>query len=162
MIAFIYDYNQFLQTSRIGEGMRTTEQFLTAAPPAVVWQVLADVERWRDWTPTILRVEPLDAGGLRMGARYRVVQPGLQPAVYEVTACIPDRVFTWAYKLPGGAMIADHRIAARNGQTEVELSFRSKGLLAGIAGMLFSRTIRRLVATEASSLKRRCESLMPS
>ncbi len=124
-----------------------------------VWKVLADVEHWRDWTPTIQQIESLDAGGLRTGARYRVVQPGLQPAVYEVTVCIPDHVFTWAYRLPGGEMIADHRIATRNGQTEVELSFSSKGLMADVLSMMFSKTIRKLVATEAGSLKRKCESL---
>jgi carbon monoxide dehydrogenase subunit G len=140
--------------------MRTTEQFVTAARPETVWQVLADVEHWHDWTPTIQQIEPLDAGGLRTGARYRVVQPGLQPAVYEVTVCIPDQVFTWAYRLPGGEMVADHRVMTRNGQTEVELSFSSKGLIADILGMLFSKTIRKLVATEAGSLKRKCESLV--
>ncbi len=142
--------------------MRTTEQFITAARPDTVWQVLADVEHWHDWTPTIQQIEPLDAGGLRTGARYRVVQPGLQPAVYEVTACIPDQIFTWAYRLPGGEMVADHRIATRNGQTEVELSFSSKGLMANVVSMLLSRTIRQLVATEAGSLKRKCESLLAS
>jgi uncharacterized protein YndB with AHSA1/START domain len=142
--------------------MQTTEQFVTAARPDTVWQVLADVEHWSHWTPTIQQIEPLDAGGLRTGARYRVVQPGLQPAVYEVTACTPDQVFTWVYRLPGGEMIADHRIATRNGQTEVELSFRSKGIMADVVSMLLSRKIRQLVATEASSLKRKCESLMES
>lgn len=140
--------------------MRTTEQFVTAARPDTVWQVLADVEHWHDWTPTIQQIVPLDAGGLRTGARYRVVQPGLQPAIYEVTVCIPDQVFTWAYRLPGGEMVADHRIATRNGQTEVELSFNSKGLMADVLSMLFSKTIRELVATEAGSLKRKCESLV--
>ncbi|HEY6849232.1 MAG TPA: SRPBCC family protein [Terracidiphilus sp.] len=142
--------------------MRTTEQFVIEARPGTVWQVLADVEHWHDWTPTIQRIEPLDAGGLRSGARYRVVQPGLQPAVYEVTVCIPDQVFTWVYRLPGGEMVADHRIATRNGQTEVEFSFSSKGLMADVLSMLFSKKIREFVATEAISLKRKCESILES
>jgi hypothetical protein len=146
----------------MGETMRTTAHFITAAPPGAVWQVLADVEHWNDWTPTIRQVQPLDDGGLRMGARYRVVQPGLQPTVYEVTTCIPDQIFTWVYRLPGGEMIADHRISARTGQTEVELSFGSKGVIAGILSMLLSRKIRELVSTEASCLQRKCESLLQS
>lgn len=142
--------------------MRTTEQFVTEARPDTVWQVLADVEHWHDWTPTVQKVEPLGAGGLRPGARYRVVQPRLRPAVYEVTACIPHRVFTWVHRLPGGEMIADHRIAARDGHTQVELSFSSKGLIAGIASRMLARTIREFVATEAIGLKRKCESLIRS
>jgi carbon monoxide dehydrogenase subunit G len=142
--------------------MRTAERFVTAARPETVWQVLADVEHWHDWTPTVQRIESLEGGGFRTGARYRVVQPKLQAAVYEVTACIPDQVFTWVHRLPGGEMIADHRITTRNEQTEVELSFSSKGLVGDVISLLFSRTIRKFVATEASSLKRKCESLIES
>ena len=56
-------------------------------------------------------------------------------------------------------MIADHRLSSHDGATEVELSFTSKGLLATIVGGMFSRTISDYVATEAKSLKSRCDSL---
>jgi hypothetical protein len=56
-------------------------------------------------------------------------------------------------------MIADHRLVPRNGGTEVELSFASRGLLANILSKVFSRRIREYVATEARSLQRQCESL---
>jgi uncharacterized protein YndB with AHSA1/START domain len=134
--------------------MKAVERFVTAAPAETVWRVLADVEHWKDWTPTVLEVTPLTDEGLRVGARYRVQQPGLRPAVYEVTDCTPNVAFTWVQRLPGGELIADHRIAVREGATQVELSFSSKGLLANIAAMLFSKKIRNLVATEARSLKR--------
>jgi uncharacterized protein YndB with AHSA1/START domain len=134
--------------------MKAVERFVTAAPAETVWRVLADVERWKDWTPTVLEVMPLTDEGLRVGARYRVKQPGLRPAVYEVTDCTPNVAFTWVQRLPGGELIADHRIAAEEGGIQVELSFSSKGLLADIAAMLFSKKIRDLVATEARSLKR--------
>jgi hypothetical protein len=62
-------------------------------------------------------------------------------------------------RLAGGALIADHRLAARDGATEVELSFTSKGLLANIATGIFSKLIREYVATEARSLKNRSETL---
>ena len=104
-----------------------------------------------------MEVKPLAEAGLRLGARYRVTQPNLRPAVYEVSECVPREVFTWVQKFPGGGMVAGHRIAVRNGQTEVELSFCSKGLLAGIISQMFSKTIRNYVATEASSLKRAAE-----
>ena len=52
--------------------MDTVERFFTSATPERIWAILADVERWREWTPTVLSIEPLTAGGLRMGAKYRV------------------------------------------------------------------------------------------
>jgi hypothetical protein len=93
------------------------------------------------------------------GAKYRVVQPKLRPATYEVTECVPNSRFTWVQRFAGGAMIADHRIVPGDGATKVELSFASKGLLANIVGNLFSRIIREYVVTEARSLKKRSDNL---
>jgi len=33
-----------------------------AAPPGGVWAVIADVERWPEWTPTVTRLQRLDRG----------------------------------------------------------------------------------------------------
>ena len=137
--------------------MRTVERFVTAARAELVWRILADVEHWPNWTPTVFEVKPLSQAGLRVGARYRVTQPKLRPAVYEVTECTPNQAFTWVQKFPGGTMIADHRLAPRDGGTEVELSFTSSGVVANLVSMMFSKLIREYVATEARSLKRQCE-----
>jgi len=139
--------------------MQVVERFSTIAPPEAIWKVLADVEHWPNWTPTVLEVKPLGDRELRVGAQYRVTQPKLRPAVYEVTECTRNKAFTWVQKLPGSTMIADHRLVSRNGTTEVELSFASKGLLADLVSMIFSKLIREYVSTEARSLQRQCESL---
>ena len=139
--------------------MRAVETFVTSANPQVVWSVLADVEHWHDWTPTVTEIKALNGTGLTVGAMYRVVQPKLRPATYEVTEYVPNRRFTWVQKFAGGAMIADHRVAPGDGATKVELSFACKGLLANIVGNLFSRMIREYVATESRSLKERCDLL---
>jgi carbon monoxide dehydrogenase subunit G len=141
--------------------MRTVETFVTSASPQVVWSVLADVEHWCDWTPTVTEVKALNGIGLKVGAKYRVVQPKLRPATYQVTEYVPNTRFTWVQKFAGGAMIADHRVAAGDGATRVELSFLSKGLVANVVGSLFSRMIRDYVATEARSLKKQCDELAP-
>jgi uncharacterized protein YndB with AHSA1/START domain len=137
--------------------MRTIERFVTAARAELVWRILADVEHWPNWTPTVLEAKPLSQSGLRVGARYRVTQPKLRPAVYEVTECTPNQAFTWVQRFPGGTIIADHRLAPRDGGTEVELSFSSSGVVANLVSMMFSKLIREYVATEARSLKRQCE-----
>jgi Polyketide cyclase / dehydrase and lipid transport len=139
--------------------MQVVQKFITPAHTEAVWQVLADVEHWRDWTPTVVEIKSLGSQGLTVGARYRVVQPKLRPAIYEVTECVPNQAFTWVQKLPGGGMIADHRLSNRDGATEVELSFTSKGTFANLVGKIFSKLISDYVATEAKSLKSRCDSL---
>ena len=139
--------------------MRAVVAFITSGSPEVVWSVLADVEHWHDWTPTVIEVKALNGTGLNVGAKYRVVQPKLRPATYEVTECAPNRRFTWVQRFGGGAMIADHRIAPEDGATRVELSFESKGLLANIIGNLFSRMIRDYIVAEAKGLRKRCDNL---
>jgi len=56
-------------------------------------------------------------------------------------------------------MVADHRIFALDGETNVEVSFASSGLFADVIALLFSMIIKDYVATEARSLKARCSTL---
>jgi hypothetical protein len=140
--------------------MHTIHHVIVRASPAAIWNVLADVERWPVWTPTILQVDPLTPGGLRVGARYRVTQPKLRPAIYEVTECKPNAAFTWVQKAPGATLVADHRFTAADATgTELELSFATAGLLGGILGRKYGKLIAEYVATEALSLKTHCEAV---
>lgn len=59
--------------------MRVVEKVVTSARPELVWQVLTDVEHWRDWTPTVVEIKPLDGTPMQLRKRYRVVQPKLRP-----------------------------------------------------------------------------------
>ena len=61
--------------------MRVVQRFITSARPDIVWQVLADVEHWREWTPTVVEIKSLSNNGMRVGTRYRVVhQNCVQPS----------------------------------------------------------------------------------
>jgi carbon monoxide dehydrogenase subunit G len=142
--------------------MRVVKTCTTSAHPAIVWKVLADVEHWREWTPTVLSIEPLTDLEFAVGARYRVVQPNLRPAIYEVTECVPECKFTWVQRFWGGAMIADHRIRQCDEGAELELSFASTGPLGNILGKLFSRVISNYVGIEAESLRTHCDLLARS
>jgi hypothetical protein len=140
--------------------MQTIHHLIVRARPADIWSVLADVERWPKWTPTMLQVERLTPGELCVGARYRVTQPKLRPGIYEVTECTPQKAFTWIQKAPGATMVADHRFLASDAAgTELELSFATSGPLGGILGRMYGKLIQEYIATEARSLKTHCETV---
>jgi len=130
-----------------------------AAPPERIWPVLADVVRWPEWLPTVTSVEALDDPALRLGARYRVLQPRLRPAVWTVGVVEPQRRFVWESRQPGVRTVADHVIVpTAAGASTVTLSVTYTGLLGGVVGLLAGRLTRDYIGQEAASLKQRAES----
>lgn len=128
-----------------------------AAAPEAVWRVIAEIERWPDWTPTMTSVEALDALPLRPGLRARVKQPGLRASVLTVTAVEEGRHFQWVAKQPGLAFSADHAVTPTPVGSRVRLSVEFSGLFAPLVAAVYGRKIRSYVDTEAASLKARVE-----
>jgi hypothetical protein len=130
------------------------------AKPDAIWTVLANVTCWPDWTPTVSVVEGLDGQCLKMGARFRVLQPKLRPAVWTVTAIDASKRFTWTTRSPGLQLTADHVLAAEDaGTTRLELRFTIAGALSPIVGPLAKRVVIAYMSTEAAKLKARVQAL---
>ncbi len=128
------------------------------APPAVVWSVMADVERWPEWTESIRSVRPLDEPRLAAGRRYRIDARGAPPATWRVEQVDEGRGFVWA-TASGARIIAGHTIEPSDGGAAVTLSIRTEGLLAALFGWAIARLSRRNMDLEAEGLKRRSEEL---
>jgi hypothetical protein len=128
-----------------------------AAPPSTAWRIVADVERWLEWTPSISRVERLDDGPLGLGSRVRVIQPKLRPGVWTITDWSPERNFTWEMRALGLRIVADHEIRAEPNGCSVELRVRYEGFLGGIVGRVYGRITERYMQMEADGLRARSE-----
>lgn len=127
------------------------------APPNEVWDVLSDVERWPEWTPTVREATRIDHGPFAVGSTTRVVQPRLRPAVWEVTRLEEGRRFTWMTRGPGVMTEADHVIEPHGAGSRVTWSVRFAGMLGGMIGRMYCGITQRYVGIEAESLRRRCE-----
>lgn len=127
------------------------------APPARVWEVLVDVERWPERIPTVDAVERLDHGPLAVGARTRLRQPKLPEAVWTVTELVDGRSFTWESGSPGVAITAGHALEPHAEGTRMTLSITVSGLLAPVGWLMTRKLSEQYVATEADSIKRAAE-----
>ncbi len=127
------------------------------APPERVWEVMSDIERWHEWTPSIRGIHRTNSGPFRIGARARVHQPKLPPADWVVTSLHEGHSFEWESRAPGVRMLASHTIEPNGDGTRVTLSMRYLGPIGNIIGRLAAGITRRYIALEAEGLKRRAE-----
>jgi len=130
---------------------------ITAAKERV-WATLTDVERWPEWTASMMSVRRLDQGQFRVGSRAHIRQPRLPVATWAVTVLDPGHYFEWQSSAFGLRTIAGHRVAATGDRaSRVTLWVTWRGLLAPVVRVLYGKLARRYVAMEAQGLKRRCE-----
>lgn len=128
-----------------------------AAPPERIRAIMTEVERWPEWTPSIRRVVPLQAGPPAVGSRYRVHQPGLPPAFWQVSA-LDAGGFTWVSRAPGVTVTAHHRVEPAPGGGRATLTIIYAGLFGPLLAWLTRGVNRRYLDLEAAGLKRRSES----
>lgn len=127
------------------------------APAPRVWEVMSDVDRWHEWTPSIRSVQRHDTGALAVGHRVTIRQPRLPPARWEVNEWEPDRQFTWVSTAPGVQVTARHEVEPRGEGSRANLSLEIRGVLGGLLGWLTGTITQRYLALEAAGLKARSE-----
>ncbi len=130
------------------------------APADLVWRTVEDVEKWSDWTPTVIGIRRHDSGDLHEGSTAEVRQPKQPPRTWTVTELVEGRSFAWTSTSRGLRLYADHAVTADpadGGATVVELTFGVDGPLAPLDALLGGKAIRTAVDTEAASLKAWCE-----
>lgn len=127
------------------------------ASPQVVWAILADIEQWPSWTPTVKQLVKLTPGPLAVGTTARITQPKLSPGLWRVTELLEGRAFTWVQKKPGIRIAGSHVIQPTLTGVRATVSIRLSGLLAPLVGWLLRRLNEDYLATEARGLKARSE-----
>jgi len=128
-----------------------------AAPPERVWAVVVDVERWPERIPTVESVERLDAGPLVVGARTRLRQPRLQPAVWTVTELTDGSSYTWESRSSGVTVTATHVVEPHPDGSRLTLVLRVSGPLSGVGWLMTRSLTRQYVETEAASIRKAAE-----
>jgi hypothetical protein len=121
-----------------------------AAAPQTVWPVMADAERWHEWTPSVRSIRLLGTGPLGIGSRALIRQPKFPPAVWTVAELDPGRSFTWKSGAPGIWVYAHHSIDAAPERARATLTLHYEGALARLVGRLTRTITNRYLAFEAA------------
>ena len=124
------------------------------AAPARVWEVLHDVARWPEWTPTVTSVTLLEGDEMAVGLRAALRQPRLPRAEWTVTEVVPGTSFTWEATGPGLRTVAHHVVAPDGDGSRVTLSIEQTGPMGAVAARVWRGLTQRYIETEAASLDR--------
>ncbi|MFL5560498.1 MAG: SRPBCC family protein [Gemmatimonadaceae bacterium] len=128
-----------------------------AAPVERVWQVMSDVERWHEWTPSVTSIRRFGGGGVAIGSRAIVKQPRFPPALWKVTALEPGRSFTWVSIGPGLRVVGVHRVDPSGGGSRATLTLEYHGPLGSLLGRMTAGITERYLVLEGNGLKARSE-----
>ena len=130
------------------------------APAERVFDVMTDVERWHEWTPSVTSVRLMEKGPLAIGSRAWIRQPKFPPALWQVTVIEPPRRFVWRSGLPGMWVYGHHSVEERlGGGTRATLRLHYEGLLGSMLARLTRGITERYLGYEAAGLKKRSESI---
>lgn len=139
--------------------MRRCQSMVTIfAPGDHIWNILTDVRRWNEWTPSVKTIEPLD-NSFALGSRFRIEQPKLKPSVWKIIHIQAPIDFSWETKSPGIKVLAEHRIEQSASGCVVTLRVCFAGLMGSIAGMLSRVLTEQYLQLECAGLKRRAEGM---
>ena len=127
------------------------------ALPGHIFKVLMDFGQWNQWTASIDEMSILNNDQPGAGARIKILQPKLPPAIWTITEILPDRSLTWEKRSFGLFMRSEHLVLTSNNGTRVTIRMTYQGRLAWLFYMLTRSLTDRYMTMEIHGLKRVCE-----
>jgi len=128
----------------------------TTAPPATVWRIWSDVNRWPEWNPD-MKESRLD-GPLKLGATGMINTKSGGKHDVVVTHFQDGRSFELeSTALPGTKMAIRATIAPSGAGTRISQGFEPRGLLAPLLGPMMSGQILKTFNAVLDGLKRKVE-----
>lgn len=122
-----------------------------------VYDVMTDIDRWHEWTPSITSIRRLDGGGFEIGKRAMIRQPKFPPATWTISRIEPGRRFEWINKGPGLKVTGHHSVEPAANGSRATLALSYEGIFGGLLARMTESITKRYIAMEAAGLKARAE-----
>lgn len=111
-------------------------------PPHVIWEIISDLDRWKDWNPLYTSAE----GKLGFGAplTLTLALPGRKPQVIHpiVESWTPDELIHWRLKMLNG-LVTSVRYIEIEKLTETGCIFSNGEIFDGFLGRRLPKGMRR-------------------
>lgn len=133
-----------------------------AAPPLVVWEVIADLPAWSEWNPLYTRAEGTIGFGKILTLTLEM--PGQEPEVIQpvISSWTPEDLLHWRMSLSGG-FLRSTRYLEIHTLTENNCIFSNGEQFSGVASWFFPRSLKRSLrqgfVAMGEALKERAEAI---
>lgn len=135
------------------------ESSLVLSSPNTVFKILSDVTRWKEWTESVSNITFVGSNEFKPGAKLKIVQPKLLPAIWTITEISDGESITWEKKSLGLKIVANHILIETDNNTIVKLQIIYSGFFARISYKLSSELTQRYLIKELLGLKEKCEQI---
>jgi hypothetical protein len=130
---------------------------LIHSTPEHIFSVLMKLGQWNQWTKSIISISFVNNDSFKVGAKIKVLQPKLSPAVWTITEISENKSLVWEKKSLGLKMTANHFIQESTEGPIVKLQIIYQGFLATVFYKLTASLTESYLTMEIAGLKKRCE-----
>ena len=138
--------------------MRFESSIEINAPAEKVWALIGKLEEWRQWTPSIKKIERVSKGPLGVGSTLAVTTKisGLTVTLLmTITKFVPERNVVLEGKALGTKLTRFYTLEPVNGKTKLSIGGDVSGALAWLA----RRGGQKISAEIAQAAKKKIEGL---
>lgn len=131
--------------------MQVEHRITITTPPATIFQIYEDVEKWHTWDPDTKQA--FIDGPFRVGSRGRITPPKGMSVPMLLTQVEPGKCFTVESKIPLFRMLFEHELITIAGATEVIHRVTFSGLLSIVLGPMLSKQLNAGLPVTLRNLK---------
>ena len=155
MTILIYKHNR----NKMDSKYYIEKSVVIISQPASIFKILKDVEHWHVWTNSIIGISLLADNTFKKGAKIKLLQPKLKPAVWTISEIVENKSLQWEKKSFGLKVIANHLIEKSNEGSIVKLQVIFQGFWARLIYKLSFPLTNKYLEMEIRGLKIKCEGL---
>ena len=135
--------------------MHVESRITISVPPEKVFEIYADVGRWKVWDPDT-KDASID-GPFQTGSQGRITPPKGMSVPMDFISVVPNQSFTVESRIPLFRMVFEHELTSTAAGTEVLHRVTLSGAMSFLLGPMVGKPLRTGLPITLASLKHLAE-----